>query len=92
MALPAVGVLQIVIAAGVTTDAGARLVRSDKRKLRRRVSECRGLPCGLRVAGETIMREDIRQMAWTLHGIERRFMTLPAICVLDLIVAAHVAF
>jgi hypothetical protein len=92
MALPAIGVVQVIIAAGMTTDAGTRQVRSDKRKLRCGVAECRRPPCALRVAGETIVREEIRCMAGILYRVEGCFMTLPAIRVFHLIVAAHVAF
>jgi hypothetical protein len=89
MALPAIGVMHVVIAAGVTAHARFGLVCSDKRKLRRRMIEGRGPPHCLRVAGKTIVRKLIRRMAWILHAVERGFVTLPATGVLKLIIAVH---
>ena len=91
VALPAIGVLQLVVAVHVTGLAGLRRMRALQRELRCRMIKGRGLPRRCAVTLRAIVRE-LRRSVIRLHGcVEIRVVALPAIGVLQLIVAVHVA-
>ena len=91
MALPAIGIRQVVIAIRVAAFAGNGLMLSGERELRCRVIEGRRFPGGVAVAARAVVREFPRNVIRRLCGGEVLLMALPAVGVLQFVVARDVA-
>ena len=79
MALPAVGVGQVVIAANVARLAGLCLVSAGEGKVRRAMIERRRLPCIECVALQAVVRELPGQVCGILRSVIIALVTLKAI-------------
>ena len=91
MALPAIGVGQIVIAVDVTGLTGLGEMRTLQREFRRRVIKCRGLPGDGVVALRAVVIELCLGMIRLQCAVESGLVSFPAVGVGQVVIAVDVA-
>ena len=91
MTLDTIAIHQLVVAIHMTGLAGLCSMRALQRELRRSVIKRRGLPSDIGMTLRAIVRELRRRVIGLKRGVEIRRVALPAIGVLQLVVAVHMA-
>ena len=89
--LPAVGVIDVVVAIDVARLTRLGKVRTLQREFGRRMIEGRGFPCDDSVTLRAIMIELRSGVIGLLRGGKIRFVTLPTIGIGDVVIAVDVA-